>query len=365
MNDIFRLVHQELAQGRDLCLATIVNQIGSAPRAMGASFLVRADGSIQGTIGGGRLEAEVIEAAREALAGRESRLMHFRLKGTEVARTDMLCGGDVDVYLEPVLAGDQSAQRIFGAAARVLARGGRALMVTPILPGPHDSLAGRKLLVVEGEAPVGGVDLLPNLAADLTADLEELLSRGRPGLWMQEQAGGGKLDCFLEPIASAPVVYLFGGGHVSLQLASLVKLVGFKLVVIDDRPEFANEQRFAMADEVWVRDFENVLDGVELGSEAYVVIITRGHVFDKEVLAQALRKPLAYLGMIGSRRKREVIYRALLEEGFTREDLARVHSPIGLDIGAETPEEIALSIAAELVQERARRHPKRGHGPGV
>jgi xanthine dehydrogenase accessory factor len=366
MDSILIQVHHELAQGTDLCLATIVNQIGSAPRALGASFFVRSDGSIAGTIGGGRLEADVIEAAVQTLSSNESRILHFRLKGTEAAQTDMLCGGDVDVYLEPLLAKDKAALEVFAAATQVLAKGQKALMVTPLLPGPQQGLKGRKLLVTSQGDTVGSVKILPNLAAELKSDLDELVSRGRPGLWMQQTPEGLKIDCFLEPIASAPVLYLFGGGHVSLPVASLAKMVGFRVVVIDDRPEFANAQRFPMADEVLVRDFEHVLDDYELGLESYVVIITRGHVFDKDVLAQALRKPTAYLGMIGSRRKRDIIYHTLLDEGFSQDDLAKVHSPVGLDIGAETPEEIAVSIVAELVQERAQRNPvKTGRGPGV
>lgn len=365
MDGIFLQVHQELTQGRSLCLATIVNQIGSAPRALGASFLVREDGSIAGTIGGGRLEAEVISAAVQTLSTGEARIMHFRLKGKEVAESDMLCGGDVDVYLEPVSSGDQAAVDIFAAAAQVLSRSKQALMVTPLLPGPQKSMAGRKLLITADGETIGSLEALPFLAAELKSDLEELVGRGKPSLWMQQTAEGLKIDCFLEPIASAPQVFLFGGGHVSLQVAKLVKMVDFKLVVMDDRPEFANPERFPMADDIWVGDYENVLQNTNLGPEAYVVIITRGHVYDKEVLAQALRKPAAYVGMIGSRRKRSIIYRALLEDGFTQEDLDRVHSPIGLDIGAETPEEIAVSIVAELVQERAQRHPKSGRGPGV
>ena len=131
MDGILLQVHQELTQGHDLCLATIVNQIGSAPRALGANFFVRKNGSIVGTIGGGRLEADVIAAAVQTLASQESRIMHFRLKGTEVAQTDMLCGGDVDVYLEPVQSSDQAALDVFAAAARVLARADAAHLPAP------------------------------------------------------------------------------------------------------------------------------------------------------------------------------------------------------------------------------------------
>lgn len=356
MSQLFARICDNLDQGRDICLATIINQIGSAPRAMGVSFLVRADGSIEGTIGGGRLEGEVIQEARRALPAGESRLMHFRLKGEDVAQTDMICGGDVDVYLEPIKADDQAAARIYAAAARVAARGGKALLLTPIQPGPLPSLAGRKLLLIPGEQPVGGLDQMPGIAAELNP--EELASQGKPGIWMQTLPSGGKLDLFLEPIRSEPVVYIFGGGHVSQHLAKLIKMVDFRLVVADDRPEFANQERFPQADEIWTGDFQKMLAEKKIDRNAYVVIVTRGHIFDKEVLDRALDWDTVYLGMIGSRRKRALIYKALEESGRTREQLEAVHSPIGLDIGAETPEEIAVAIVAELIQVRAELAPR-------
>jgi xanthine dehydrogenase accessory factor len=365
MTHFFTQVSQELRQDGDICLATIVKQIGSAPRALGTRFLVRVDGSIAGTIGGGRLEADVIQEAKEALAADESRLIQFRLKGSEVAETDMLCGGDVDIYLEPVRAQDSKAKEIMDAAARVAARGGRALMVTPLTPGPLPDLEGQKLLLIEGKKPLGRIAPAPGLAKELAANLSELVQGGQTRLWTQPLAQGGQLDFLLQPIVSNPLVYLFGGGHISLHLARLIKMVDFNLVVIDDRQEFANAQRFPEADEIWVRDFQGVLDNVELGSDDYVVIVTRGHIFDKEVLAQALIKKPEYIGMIGSRRKRSLIYQALEDEGFSRAQLERVHSPIGLAIGAETPEEIAVSVVAELIAERARLHPHIKASPKV
>lgn len=354
-------VNEELAQGRDLCLATIVNRVGSAPRELGASFLVRADGSIRGTIGGGRLEGEVTVAARRALAEGRAELLHYRLRGADVAEGQMICGGDVDVFLEPVRAADPDARTIFAAAAQAALSGGRGLMVTPILTGACPGQAGRKLLLRQGHQPVGGIAAAPEIAGDLHGRLEDLLHDGRRGLWLHVRPDGGRLDCFLEPILNEPVVYLFGGGHISLSLAALVAMAGFRLVVVDDRHEYASRERFPQADEVWVRDFSRVLEGVELGPDAYVVIVTRGHLFDKEVLAQALKQKAAYVGMIGSRRKRAMIYQALEQEGFSREQLAAVYSPIGLDIGAETPEEIAVSIAAELIAARAgKAAPRRG-----
>lgn len=350
----FADIKAELEAGHDLCLGTIVNQLGSAPRGAGTSFLVRADGSIIGTIGGGRLEAEVTEEAGQVLADGEARLLHFRLKGQDVVDSEMICGGDVDVYLEPLRAGDDAAREIYAAADRVASRGGLALMVIPITPGPMPSLSGRRLLLGAGSDPLGGLERAPDLAEELLPSLEDMASSSNPGLWMHAGPDGSEQNLFLLPIKSRPVVYLFGGGHICLHLAPLIKMAGFGLVVVDDRKEYANHERFPQADEVWVRDFDSVLDGVTLPPESFVVIVTRGHIFDKDVLGQALKQNVAYVGMIGSRRKRAMIYQALEREGVSREEIASVHSPIGLAIGAETPEEIAISIVAELIAVRAR-----------
>jgi xanthine dehydrogenase accessory factor len=149
-------------------------------------------------------------------------------------------------------------------------------------------------------------------------------------------------------------LFLFGGGHVSQKLAPLADTLGFRIVVVDDRSEFANPERFPQAEEFVVPDsYENAIQQGDIDAESYLVIVTRGHLHDKTVLAQALRTPAAYIGMIGSIRKRDAIYDELRAVGFTDHDFRRVHSPIGLKIGAESPEEIAVSIAAELIQVRS------------
>lgn len=355
MQSFHEQVFGELRAGRDVCLAYIVRADGSAPRGQGTSFLVRADGSIIGTIGGGMLEARVIEEAAQALAQRESRLLRFNLTGEQVAASLMICGGRVEVYLEPLSAADSAALDLWRAAAELLARGRRGLMVTPVLPGALPTAAGRKLLLAEDAPTAGGLEALPELGGQLASQLGPLLDAGRSQLLHHAPLLGPGFDLFLEPVVEAPTVYIFGGGHVSLALANMVKMVGFRLVVMDDRPEFANRERFPLADDLWVRGYADALDSVELARQAYVVIVTRGHLHDKVVLAQALARRPVYLGMIGSRRKRDMIYQALLDDGFTADDLARVHSPIGLTIGAQTPEEIAVSIVAELIAVRAGR----------
>jgi xanthine dehydrogenase accessory factor len=148
-------------------------------------------------------------------------------------------------------------------------------------------------------------------------------------------------------------MYIFGGGHVSRRIVPLASLVDFSVEVIDDRPEFCMPEDFPEADAVHHLAFEEVMNNLSVDEFSYLVIVTRGHIHDKTVLSQALRTNARYVGMIGSRRKKEIVFKALLEEGFTREDLARVYSPIGLDIGAQTPAEIGVSIVAELIAVRA------------
>jgi len=352
MRKFYLKVYEQLAQGSDLCLATIIGRKGSAPRATGSQFFVSQDGFF-GTIGGGSFEAEVIERARQAMDQGRAELMHYRLMGQDVADTEMICGGDLDLYLEPLLASDSMAQAVYQAAAAVAQEGGRALLATLLAPGPVQSVTGRKVLIQQGATAVGSLELPSKLLGSLAAELGRLSASAGPQLWGGRGQGGLSPGVLLEPIIDRPVVYIFGGGHVSQQLAPLVAMAGFGLVVADDRPEWANFDRFPQAGEIWNDPLDTILDNRELGPGAFIVIITRGHMFDKEVLAQALRQKATYVGMIGSRRKRQLIYQALGDEGFSDAQLEAVHSPIGLDIGAETPEEIAISIAAELVAVRS------------
>jgi xanthine dehydrogenase accessory factor len=347
------LVNEELKKGNDLCLATIAKRSGSAPRSSGASMLVLADGSIKGTIGGGKLEGDVHQEACRCLEENQAKLLHFSLKGKDISDSEMLCGGNVDVFLEPVMAADIAAREIYQAAAALAQKGGQGLLLTHALAGPLKTLKGRKLLLALDREPIGGIDDYPGAASDILPELERHIAERPFGLHELDLPSGQKITCLWEAVLADPTVYLFGAGHVSLQVAKLAKMVGFKLVVMDDRKDFANRERFPQADDIWVNDYQDVLNGKNLGEDAYLVILTRGHMYDKEVLSQAIRKNAKYVGMIGSSRKRKAIYRALLDEGVSQETLDKVYSPIGEPIKAETPEEIAVSIVAELIKVRA------------
>jgi xanthine dehydrogenase accessory factor len=245
--------------GRRGAVATIVNVRGSIPSFKSAKMLVRDDGSIAGTIGGGCVDAEVWQAAREVMASEKSRTLSFDLNEDPKYDTGLVCGGTLEIFIEPVLP--------------------------------------------------------------------------------------------------TPLLYIFGAGHVALELYKAARNAGFDVIVTDDRDTYANAERFPDARQVIAEDFDEALVGFDVSESSYIVIATRGHRDDMRVLRWAVQTPARYIGMIGSKRKAITVYRELVKEGLKPELFDRVHSPVGLDIGAVTPEEIAVSIMAELIG--ARRHAER------
>ncbi len=349
MVNIYAEIDRLITAGDPVVLARIIRQTGSAPRTVGSKMLLRADGSIVATIGGGALEFQVLQKAKEVIATGSAEILKFRLSGKEVAASEMLCGGLVDVYLERIAPADSIAGSVFGAAARLLAQGRRGILISPVVAGAES--AGRVLVAedgtVSGALTSGPVDprRWNNLRRPVLEPLDEL--RGEPLV-------------FVETVEPEAVLYLFGAGHISTFLAPLARMTGFRVCVIDDRHEFANPERFPAADEILTCSFSEAFDRIRIVPTAFVAIITRGHIHDRDVLRMTLNTEPAYIGMIGSRRKRDMIYRSLAEEGIGEDQLKRVHSPIGLDIGAETPEEIAVSIVAELIAVRSRAQSKKG-----
>ncbi len=251
--DLFEEIVRLRREGRRCALATIVHANGSIPSFESSRMLVRDDGTIVGTVGGGCVEAEVWAAAREVLQTEQPRKLVFNLNQDPSYDTGLICGGTLEIFVEPIL-------------------------------------------------PV-------------------------------------------------PRLYLFGGGHVSLAVARVAQVAGFDIVVTDDRAAFANAERFPMASRFFT-SFEEAFEKIRPDASSYLVIATRGHRDDMRVLKWAITTPARYIGMIGSRRKVIAIYRALEREGIPLDRFARVHAPIGIEIGALTPEEIAVSVVAELIAVR-------------
>jgi len=353
MNDVYRKAVEVLKEGRRCVLATMVRQAGPSPRHLGTKCLVLENGSVAGTIGGGLLEARTIETARTVLETGKPARMALSLAGGDVAETEMLCGGNVEVFLEPVVPEDPSSLPLFSRLRSLVNRGGSGLLATVIDAGHWRRGMAARTFLAEGEEPIGDLRLAIGAREALREAIGRIIEAGRPHIVEMAAVSGVSVPVFAEPLVSAPVLFVFGAGHVSSEIVPLAGRAGFRVVVIDDREEFANVLRFPEAAEILHAPFDGIMERIPVAPSSFLVIVTRGHLHDKNVLAQALRTGARYIGMIGSRRKRDIMYERLLDEGFTQVDLARVHSPIGLDIGAETPAEIAVSIVAELIRERA------------
>jgi len=343
MRVLFNEMAKLVQEGVSFAVATIFDKTGSAPRTAGAKMVVRPDGSIVGTIGGGRLEADAIELAREALASRWTRIQSFDLTSKDAAAMDMICGGKGEILIDFVDAADESNRAVCQAADEILERKEKAWLITALGRG----MASRQQCLVRRDGTlVGKLDADPAFLAKLTA--------GPAKISIHAEALDGP-RFLVEPIRRAETAYIFGAGHVSQRVAPLCESVGFRTVVLDDRAEYASRARFPQPSELMVVKTFAPLPELPVDEDSYLVILTRGHLHDKTVLEQALRTNAGYIGMIGSKRKRDMVYQALLEQGYGKEDLARVCSPIGVDILAETPEELAVSIVGEMIKVRAER----------
>jgi xanthine dehydrogenase accessory factor len=252
--DIFEEIARLRREGRKAALATIINVQGSVPSYETSKLLIRDDGSIVGTVGGGCVEADVWAAAQDVMREEKPRRLHFNLNENPEADQGLVCGGSLDIFIEPILA--------------------------------------------------------------------------------------------------TPTLYLFGGGHVSLSISKVASIAGFESVVIDDRPLFANRERFPEALETHAGPWEESFSKLRLNDFSYLVIATRGHKGDLTCLRWALTTPARFIGMVGSRRKLIEFSKVLEGEGVTEDQLGRIHSPVGLDVGAITPQEIAVSVVAEMIAVR-------------
>jgi xanthine dehydrogenase accessory factor len=264
VENLYGLVAEAVEKGQALALAVLVHAEGSTPREAGTKMVVYPDGHIVGTIGGGAMEAAVIDQAVEAIAQGASRMVHYELRDPESGDLG-ICGGTADVYVDVV--------------------------------------------------------------------------------------------------ASAPTLVVVGAGHVALPVAEIGHMCGFRVVVLDDRPEMASEERFPHATQRIVGDIAESLRAMPVHANTYIVIITRGHAYDEAALRAVIDSPAAYVGMIGSRRKVRTTFDRLLADGIAQTSIQRVHSPIGLNIGAQTPAEIAVSILAEIVMHRRKAHQAAGVKP--
>ena len=368
LKELFQKIADCVQRGQNVALATVISRKGSLPMSQQAKMLVFRDGSIMGTIGGGKLEADVIRAAQQVLINETPKIVKIDLTADQIEADGLTCGGTVGIFIEPFTA--ETNITLFDAIAAIYSSSQPAVIATLLnekfsQDGGKRKLSqdfSRKMVIPADGTTVGTVgdetvaaQIVQVARTRMAQDIQEILSIDLPEPAARELGTfpETQLRIFLETVLPLPTAYLFGGGHIAFHLSRLLRLIGFDFVVIDDRQEFANSTRFPEARECIVHDFDHVFEVLAFHPLfAYMIIVTRGHKSDFAVLDQAIRTNAKYIGMIGSKRKINLLFQRLQEQGIPQAVLNNIHAPIGLAIGADTPEEIAVSIAAELIQVR-------------
>ncbi|MFJ5261835.1 XdhC family protein [Streptomyces sp. NPDC088387] len=352
MLDIAEELHRWVEQGRDFAVATVVAVGGSAPRQPGAALAVDADGTAIGSVSGGCVEGAVYELCQQALKDGESVLERFGYSDEDAFAVGLTCGGVIDILVVPVRAAD--TVRPVLASALAAAASGEAAAVARIVSGPAE-MVGRALLVRPDGPPEGGFGGHPELDRTVAAEAGAFLDAGRTGtLEIGEQGSrcGAPLTLLVESSVPAPRMIVFGAIDFASALVRIGKFLGYHVTVCDARPVFATRTRFPDADEIVVAWPHDYLKSTEVDGRTVLCVLTHDAKFDVPLLKLALRLPVAYVGAMGSRRTHLDRNERLREVGVTELELTRLRSPIGLDLGARTPEETALSIASEIVANR-------------
>jgi len=332
-----------LKSGESFVLASIFDSQGSAPRTTGARMIIRKDGSIIGTVGGGKVEALVIQDGVNIFDTKVTILKEYKLQEVENKGIGMACGGDVSILMEYVDAEKQMNIKLYEEVVKCFENGEKASIIRKFFNDGNNI----NYLYKNGKVIFNSNDTEKEVVEKYSD-----VVRYRDLILVKEE----NANVLIEPICNLGRLYIFGAGHVSQKLAELAKKIDFMVTVVDYRAEFANVERFPATDEIIVpNSFEGCFEELPIDKDSYIVIVTSGHMFDLTCLKQALSTDAYYIGMIGSRRKRNIVYENLKKDGFTIDDFNKVHNPIGLEIGAETPEEISVSIAAELIKVRRER----------
>ncbi|MEU6280225.1 XdhC/CoxI family protein [Streptomyces sp. NPDC047028] len=352
MLDIAQDLDRWARQGREFAVATVVATNGSSPRQPGAALAVDNDGKAIGSVSGGCVEGAVYELCQQALADGQSTLESFGYSDEDAFAVGLTCGGVIDILVTPVLAGSPT-RAVLAAACAAAAQGSAAALVR-VTDGPSE-LLGRALLVrPDGryEGALGGHPDLDRVAAD---EAHAMLDAGRTGRVVIGEDGsrcGQPVTLLVESSVPAPRLIVFGAIDFASALVRAGKFLGYHVTVCDARPVFATRERFPEADEIVVAWPHRYLEATQLDSRAVLCVLTHDAKFDVPLLERALKLPVAYVGAMGSRRTHLERNERLRQIGVTELELARLRSPIGLDLGARTPEETALSITAEIVAVR-------------
>ena len=347
MDIVFEAIINETKQNNDFAIATVVKTKGSTPQKTGSKLLIKNDGSSVGTLGGGCVEGDIWFAATEILKSKaKSEYKEYFLNEDIAARDGLVCGGTMYFLIEPFYQ-----DNLFNSFANnvVEAYSGKKPVGLATLINKQNSSTGQKIYFDSTGNPSGSFND-KQIDAEVYNSILDLLPYGKSKMIDIDKDHA----VFIETYASHPTLILIGGGHISKSLAPLAQSVGFKMIVIDDREDFANPERFPEAECTIVSDYKNAFSSnqFEVNKNSMIVIATRGHNFDDIALESAINTNAGYIGLVGSERKAIMIFEQLLSRGIDIAKLKTINTPIGLDIKAATPEEIAVSIIAELIQYR-------------
>ena len=348
MHEVFHEAVNLLGKGDPFVVATVVRTKGSTPQKPGAKLLVRADGSGVGTLGGGCVEGDIWFAAKELMkSGGPAQHQDYLLNEDLAAEDGLVCGGTMYFLIDPVYQPDP--QFSFAGEIEKAYQGGPAVALATVVKSADGAPAsiGAKLFMREDGATEG---TLGSEAADGRAvkKARELMVHGN-NEYVTDEDGA---EYFLEAYTTPPQLVLCGGGHVSKAIAPLAKSLGFRVFVTDDREEFANSDRFPEADILAASKPQDALPELPINANSFIIIATRGHRYDNVALAAAALTPARYVGLLGSKRKTILIYEDLMRTGIPIERIREIRSPVGLDIHARTPNEIAVSIISEILMFR-------------
>lgn len=346
MRDIFPQLIEWLEAGERIALAAVIQTWGSSPRPVGARMAITSSGKVYGSVSGGCVEAAVFQTAAEVLRSGTPQLLHFGVGDETAWEVGLACGGTIEVFVKPL-------EREVTYALQAALKKPAAVADLMIVRGPPPLLGSEALFA--SDRKLAG-DLEPGLERQALEISRQALQEGRSGRYPLE--GGELLEAFVDVIPPAPTLVMVGGVHIAIALAAIARTLGYRTVIIDPRRVFGSPERFEHADELIEAWPEEAFSRMELTGGTAISMLTHDPKIDDPALKIALASEAFYVGALGSRSTQAARRLRLLEAGLTTAQLGRLHGPIGLDIGAETPEEIALAIMAEVVAaRRGREHP--------
>ncbi len=354
MKDVFRETKRLLGEGQKAVLATVVKTKGSTPQKPGAKLLVREDGSGVGTLGGGCVEGDIWFAAKELLKTfGPSQFREYQLNEDLAAEEGLVCGGSMYFMIDPIYEPDE----VLGFTKEIddAYSGKSPVALATLISNPGENLlplgsgteTGRKLFIREDGSTTGslGSQAIDN---DAISRSRQLMVHGANEYVVTENG----TEYFIEGYTSPPKLILVGGGHVSKAISSLADKLGFHVYVTDDRIEFANKERFPESKQTIAMEPEDALKQINITKNSFIVVATRGHRYDSDALASAAKTAASYVGLLGSKRKIILIYEDLVKMGIPKDRITELRAPIGIEINARTPDEIAISILAEMLMFR-------------